>query len=130
MDILAGNIVWVNGPFAAGKYTDIEIFRLGLAHWLEEFERVEADDGYIGEAPQKVKCPGCMSNPDENQEMQNSVRARHESLNGRLKNWAILSTMYRHDLMEHGNVFWAIAVMTQIGINAGEKLFEVDYSDL
>ncbi len=130
VDILAGNIVWVNGPFAAGKYTDIEIFRLGLAHWLEEFKRVEADDGYIGEAPHKVKCPGCMSNPDENQEMQKSVWARHESLNGWLKNWAILSTMYRHDLMEHGNVFWAIAVITQIGINASEKLFEVDYSDL
>ncbi len=58
------------------------------------------------------------------------MRARHESLNGRLKNWAILSTMYRHDLMEHGNVFRAIAIITQIGINAGEKLFEVDYSDL
>jgi hypothetical protein len=32
-------------------------------------------------------------------------------------------------LMEHGNVFRAIAVITQIGINAGEKHFEVDYSD-
>jgi hypothetical protein len=50
VDILAENIVWVNEPFAAGKYTDIDIFRLGLVHWLEEFERVEADDGYIGEA--------------------------------------------------------------------------------
>jgi hypothetical protein len=38
--------------------------------------------------------------------------------------------MYRHDLMEHRNVFWAIAVIKQIGINAGEELFEVDYSDL
>ena len=61
MDILAGNIVWINGPYAAGKYPDIEIFRIGLAHFLDEFERVEADDGYIGEAPQKVKCPGCGS---------------------------------------------------------------------
>ncbi len=60
MDILAWNIVWVNGPYAAGKYPDIEIFRMGLAHWLDEFERVEADDGYIGEAPRKVKCPGCV----------------------------------------------------------------------
>ena len=24
LDILAGNIVWVNGPFAAGKYPDVE----------------------------------------------------------------------------------------------------------
>jgi hypothetical protein len=60
---------------------------------------VEADDGYIGEAPQNVKCPGCTSNPTENQEIQNWVRSRHESLNRRLK---ILKSMYHHDLMEHG----------------------------
>ncbi len=130
MDILAGNIVWVNGPYTAGKYPDIEIFHSGLVHWLDEFERVEADDGYIGEVPQKVKCPGCASNLTENQEMQNQVWSRHESLNGRLKNWEILKPMYRHNLMEHGNVFWAITVIMQISINAGENLFEVDYSDL
>ncbi len=90
---------------------------------------MEADNGYIGEAPQKVNCPGCTSNPTENQAMQNRVWSRHESVNGRLKNWAILTSLYRHDLMEHGNVFWAIAVITQISINVGEKLFEVDYSD-
>ncbi len=38
--------------------------------------------------------------------------------------------MYHHDIMEHGNVFRAIAVITQISINTGELLFEVDYSDL
>jgi hypothetical protein len=40
--------------------------------------------------------------------------------------------MYRHDLMEHGNIFRAIVVITQIGIsiNGGERLFEVDYSDV
>jgi hypothetical protein len=57
--------------------------------------------------------------------MQNWVRSRHKSLNGRLKNWVILTSLYRHDLMKHGNVFWAIAVITQISINVGEKLFEV-----
>ena len=127
LDILAGNIVWVNGPFAAGKYPDIEIFRNGLAHWLDEFERVEADDGYIGEAPQKVNCPGCPSNPIEKEPMQKRVQGRHESLNGRFKNWEILKSMYRHDLLEHEKVFMAIAVITQIGIDAGEALFEVDY---
>ena len=30
---------------AAGKYPDIEISRSGLAHWLGEFGRVEADEG-------------------------------------------------------------------------------------
>jgi hypothetical protein len=129
VDILAGNIVRVDELYAAGKYPDIGNFHSGLVHWLDENERVEVDDGYIGEAPQKVKCPECASNSTENQAMQNRVRSRHESLNGRLKNWAILTSLYRHDLMEHGNVFLAIAVITQISINVGEKLFEVDYSD-
>ncbi len=90
---------------AAGKYTDINNFRRGLAHYLDEHKRVEADNGYIGEAPQKVKCSGCASNPTKNQVMQNWVRSRHESLNRRLKFFAILTSLYRHDLMEHGNVF-------------------------
>jgi hypothetical protein len=77
--------VWIEGPYAAGKYVDVEIFCRGLAHWLDKHERVEADDGYIGEAPQKVKCPGCAANPTENQGMQNRVRSRHESMNGRFK---------------------------------------------
>ena len=130
VDILAGNIVWIEGPCAAGKYVDVEIFRRGLAHWLDKNERVEADDGYIGEAPQKVKCPGCAANPTENQGMQNRVRSRHESMNGRFKSWEILKSMYRHDLLEHGNVFRAIAVVTQISIDEGERLFEVNYSDV
>ena len=86
VDILAGNIVWVNGPYTAGKCPDIKIFCSGLAHWLDEFKRVAAGDGYIGEAPQKVKCPGCASNPIKNQAMQNRVRSRQETINGRLKN--------------------------------------------
>jgi hypothetical protein len=129
VDILAGNIVWIEGPYAAGKYPDVEIFRRGLAQWLDEFERVEADEGYIGEAPLKVKCPGCPSNPTDHQSLQKRVQGRHESVNGRFKNWEILKVMYRHDIMEHGNVFWAIAVITQISIDEGERLFEVEYSD-
>ncbi len=38
--------------------------------------------------------------------------------------------MYRHDIMEHGNVFRAITVVTQISIDEGERLFEVEYSDI
>ena len=29
------------------------------------------------------------------------MRSRQETINGRLKNWAILNVMYCHDLMEH-----------------------------
>ncbi len=66
---------------------------------------MEADNGYIGEAPQRVKCPGSAANPTENQAMQSRVRSRHETLNGRIKNWEILKQVFRHDILKHGNVF-------------------------
>jgi hypothetical protein len=107
LDILAGNIMWVNEPYAAGKYPDIDFFCDGLGRWLDENKKVEGDmdDGYIGEAPQKVKCPGWASNPTKNQAMQNRLWSRHKSLNGQLKSWAILTSSYPHNLMGHGNVF-------------------------
>ena len=63
--IKSGDLCWVNGPFPAGANSDLEIFRSGLMTYLEEFERVEADDGYIGEAPLKVRCPKCITTPLE-----------------------------------------------------------------
>jgi hypothetical protein len=65
VDIVEGNLVWIEGPYPAGKYSDITIFRNSLRHFLDPFERVEADDGYIGEAPYHVKCPKCAANPEE-----------------------------------------------------------------
>ena len=69
MDILAGNLVWIQGPYPAGKYTDIKIFNKVLRHFLEPGERVEADEGYRGH-PDKIKCPGNDANPAENRAMQ------------------------------------------------------------
>jgi hypothetical protein len=129
IDILAGNVVWFEGPYAAGKYTDLAIFRTSLIHWLDPYERVEADNGYVGEAPQQVKCPNSAANPTENLAMQNRVRSRHETLNGRLKNWEILKQPFRHNILDHGDVFRSIAIITQLSIENGEPLFQVDYND-
>jgi hypothetical protein len=63
--------------------------------------------------------------------MQGRVRARHETLNGRLKNWGILSQVFCHHIMMHGDVFQACAVVTQPQLTDenGEPLFEVEYKD-
>ena len=61
--------------------------------------------------------------------MQGRVRARHEMLNGQLKNWGILSQVFRHHIMMHGDVFRAFAVVTQLTVENGEPLFEVEYED-
>ena len=63
--IQTGDICCIYGSFPAGKYPDITIFRSGLMTYLEPLERVEADNGYIGEAPEKVRCPKCVTVPDE-----------------------------------------------------------------
>ena len=120
MDILAGNLVWVS-------YTDIAIFNNLLANCLKPGERVEADNGYVGR-PDKIKCPNNDCNPAENRVMQGIARSRHETLNGRLKAWGILGNVYRHDIREHGTVFYACAVITQLSVANGEPL-EVEYGD-
>ena len=61
--------------------------------------------------------------------MQGRVRAHHEMLNGQLKNWGILSQVFCHHIMMHGDVFWACAVVTQLTVENGEPLFEVKYED-
>jgi hypothetical protein len=68
-------------------------------------------------------------NPAENRGMQGRVRAWHDTLNRRLKNWGILSQVFRHHASLHGDVFRACAIITQLTTEDGEPLFEVEYKD-
>ncbi len=129
MDILTGNLVWIQGLYRASKYTNIKIFNKVLRNFLEPGEWVEADEGYRGHLD-NIKCPGNDANPAENRGMQGRARARRETLNGRLKNWRILSQVFRHHIITHGDVFRACAVVTQLTIKNDEPLFEVEYGDL
>jgi hypothetical protein len=63
--------------------------------------------------------------------MQGRARARHETLNGRLKNWGILSQVFCHHITRHGDVFRVCAVVTQLTNENSEplSLFEVEYED-
>ncbi len=48
VSILRGrDLVWINGQYPAGAWTDIKIFNKVLRHFLEEGERVEANNGYV-----------------------------------------------------------------------------------
>ena len=112
-----------------GSWPDINIFRNALISELEEGERVEADDGYIGDAPQYVKCPKSISNRSDCELMQSLVRRRQEHVNKRFKQWGILKQLYRHDITKHGFVFMAIVAITELAIENGEPLMEVEYED-
>lgn len=135
MAILSDNIVWTNGPFPAGAFPDLKIFRRDLKQKLEAVgERCEADQGYRGE-PLTVELPdeGIFFGRDGLQqanlqhELKNRIRSRHETVNGRLKRFGCLEQRFRHKLSNHRFCFNAVVVIVQIGLEfGGEILMEVD----
>lgn len=129
VSILGGDICWISGPWRPGLYNDLDIFREGLLTWLEPGERCEGDDGYNGEAPLRIKCPASITEPKEKERMAKRVRNRHETVNKRFKQWAILEQPFRHDVINHRDVFSAVVVITQLAIENGEPLFDVHYDD-
>ena len=55
--------------------------------------------------------------------MQQQVPCRQETVNTQFKNWGALKQVYRHSVRSHSAVFHMVAVITQLSINSGEKLF-------
>ena len=130
VSILRGDIVWVNGPFPCGQYNDLKIFmEFGMKDHLEENERVEADDGYGDANPEFTKTKSGIFHAPMAAGVRNDVRARHETANKRIKQFGALSGVFRHDLSKHSTVFHAVALVTQIAIESGESLFEIEGYD-
>jgi hypothetical protein len=92
-----GEICWWNGPYyEPGDWNDGIIFEVALVSMLEYGERCETNGGYWGSAPEFVKCPKGVWGKRWNRDMQQRVRNRQETVNGRLKSWAILVNPFRH----------------------------------
>jgi hypothetical protein len=123
--IQTGDIVWINGPFKAGRWPDLKIFRRNLKEKLAPGEMVEADNGYPGEPDHVRTADGFVSRADDRAKWR--VRYRHESVNRRLKQWGCLKQVYRHELKLHKTVFAAVAVITQLAFENGEPPFQVRY---
>ena len=129
LGILSGEIKWLNGPYPCKDWPDINIFRDGLMKELELGERVEADDGYVGESPYVTKVPSAVltHSSEKADAMQKRVQRRHETVNAHLKSFWVLEQVYRHNATQHGYVFWAVAVLVQLSIKNGDPLFDVNY---
>ena len=94
-------------------------------------ERVEADDGYRGEDSLKVKVSVSMvhNQDDVFLKMRSYVQRRQKTVNKRMKQFKVLFTVFRGDITFHGSCFRAVAVLMQLKIDHGVKLFDVEYSD-
>jgi DDE superfamily endonuclease len=125
--ISTGYIVSIQGPFPCGWFPDITIFRNHLIHQLLPGERVEADKGYRGE-PLYVSDPGDFTSLAK-KAAKAEARARHETINRRLKQWSCLKQVYRHDLEKHSVVLRAVAVLVQLNIKNFDHPWQVNYHD-
>ena len=130
ISILGGDICWVEGPLPCGAYPDVKVFRCGLKGWLEEGERVEADKGYRGECPSKAKIPHELySRNKEVTKMKKKVAGRHETVNSRIKQYACMQGLFRHDVMMHSACLRCVLVLVlvQLSIENGDELFFPEY---
>ena len=117
VSVKKGELVWVNGPFPAGSFPDLKIFRLGMKRFLLPGEHVIADGGYMD--------PVCSATlMDSATPEVKFVRARHEAANKRIKQFNVVSHRFRHRLSLHGYCFHACAIITQLLILDGEHIFE------
>jgi DDE superfamily endonuclease len=125
--INTGSIVWFNGPFPAGSFPDLRVFRIKLRSQLGPGEKVVADRGYRGDT--KV-CTPDHANSFEHGKAMNQARARHEATNHRLKTWKSLKQVFRHGRQKHHLVFRSAVVLTQIAMEHGRAPFQVtNYRD-
>ena len=126
----------VNGPYPAGAWPDLRIARDLLVYKLAasdtEGEVALADGGYQGgyeffETPTGAN--------DADQYMKSVARARHETINKRLKDYGALGKRFRHSRHLHGKVFYAVANLTHLAMSTeGVRRedygsFQVDYFD-
>ena len=103
--IQTGECVWINGPIAPCYWTDDKIAKeKGLWDCLGPGEKFLADGVYTG---WRAETPTGHNNYD--QYMKAVARARHETFNGRLKRFGVLTQKFRHGVEKHGPVTHAIA---------------------
>lgn len=122
--IQTGVPVWINGPFPCGSWSDLRIARDALVDALDAGEYYLADGGYR-DGNQYSETPSGMHLFGDRQK--SVVRARHETLNKRYKDWGALRRLYRHSRVSHSKVMHAIANIVQVTILNGAPLFEVEY---
>jgi hypothetical protein len=120
LSIFTGHIVWIHGPFPAGKYPDIKIAQQRYIFMVEDDEMTLADRGY-NDQQYFVN----QNYYPESAPRQKVVMARHETVNSRLKEFAVLDEAFHHNINYHGRCFIAVANVVQLRIENGSPLFSV-----
>jgi hypothetical protein len=124
--IMTGDIVWINGPFKAGRNDKTIFEKDGLKDMLADGEGIEVDAGYQGD--DSLKNPS-ISQSREDRKQKSKVRARHENVNSYLKKFGVLDNIFCHKSADkHQMCFEAVAVITQLRFEMVRGLYGVEYN--
>ena len=113
MAIFSSNVVWFSGPYPCGENQDLTIFRKrGLRTLLKNANERCIADGIYKDPRVSEKHKGCK----EWRRAKSRFRARHETLNSRLKSFKILEERFRSNEEKFKVSFKACLFFTQIDL--------------
>lgn len=123
LSVFTSQVIWVNGPFPAGE-NDISIFKnRGLSEMIPEGCWAIADNGYRG-VVKKIRTSSSLDTSAV-RKLKSRAKARHESFNGKLKNFDVVSRTWRHAVEKHSIAFKAVCVVCQYQMDNGSPLWDV-----
>ena len=125
ISIKTGEIVWIHGPFPAGEWPDIRIFRDSLIHFVDDREMILADGGYSDGGNYLMTIHELHGFAKKQAGV---VLCRHELVNRQLKVFRCLGSKYRHDRAEHGNFLRSVALLIQLDLKEGRATYDVDFN--
>ena len=105
---------------------DLIIVRNGLNHHLDDNEYYLADGGYYDGYQYAVTPTGLHNYLDRQMA---TLRARHETVNWRLKEWQILKSIFRHRLERHSYAFRAVANIVQYSLQTDRPTWQCHWDE-
>lgn len=127
--IACSRLVWMNGPFKAGK-SDNKIFRdCGLKGLLASIQKKAiGDQGYNGH---RGECSTYNAHDCRGvRKFKSRALKRHENFNGMTKEYDCLSGRFRHGVESFARMFEAICVICQYKIEDDRPLYDVLIEDI
>jgi DDE superfamily endonuclease len=123
VDIHRQKLLWIGGPRPAGT-PDIALCKeTGVLEKIPAGRKIIGDKGYRG-VPDKITTP----TGDESNNVKifkGRARARHETINKRIKSFGIIRQQFRSDIGYHRMAFEAVCVLVQYDIESDHPLFEI-----
>ena len=127
--IAVPRLVWMNGPFKAGK-SDVKIFRgQGLKERLAQIKKKAIGDrGYNGH-PKEVSTFNAHDTRGVRKFKSRALK-RHENFNNMTKRFDCLSGRFRHGVEQFATCFEAICVICQYQMEDDMPLYDVLIEDI